>query len=290
MRVKTGAPYWLSYLKHPYNQAFSALVLGGSVVASFFFGFDTIALGALGLVAFQIVGLAVVPDRPSFRAVADREARTTEREELRANLRHLIYANGGTPHLDQYERMRERVAALARLAETERNGLTTREIEHLDDLTVEYLSMCLNDAALKRMTDGAARSKLQRQARKFEQRLKSTKLNPIERAEIERAQQAFADIQARQERLQTRHAALQASLAALPMRVEEIYQIASGAPQAGALSAMVEESIEKLRMDEQIDFDLQTMLGTDDPIELLTADLKREQTKVPARRAVESRQ
>ncbi len=288
--MKTGAPYWLSYLKHPYNQALSALVLGGSVVASFFYGLDTLALGALGLAAVQIVGLAVVPDRPSFRAAADRYARNADREERRAHLNHLIYVNGGSPHLDRYERMRERVEALARLAETQSNSLTPREVEHLDDLTVEYLNLCLSDAALRRMTDAPARTKLQKQARKFEQRLQSSKLDPVERAEIERAQQAFADIQARQERLQTRHAALQASLAALPMRVEEIYQIVSTAPRAGELSAMVDESLEKLRADEQVDFDLQTMLGTDDPIELLTADLKRDQAQAQTRRAVEARQ
>ncbi len=253
--------YWGAFLKHPYNQA---LVLGASalsVLASFPYGWDAMALTMLGLVAVQIVGLAIVPGLPIFQMAVDKAAARTAREARRTRLRQEIEVHGGSHYIDDYERMFARVNALYRTASDRSTALSERDVDQLDTLTVDYLGMCLSDA-IQRQQDGTAASALViKKLKAVEQQLSQRDLSKDEETQLRRAKAEYDELLVRQARMQSRRSALEASLVSMPVRMEELYQMVMTAPSSGNLGALLEDSVSKLRVAEEVAMDVDEVLN-----------------------------
>lgn len=259
--MKPEVSYWKAFLAHPYNQVVMWAVAAAGVLASFPYGLDALALSLLGLAAVEVVGLAVVPGLPPFKASVDqkvcREERTARRERLLSEIR----MHGGSNHLRAYEQMRQRVESLYRMAADTSNSLSVREVEQLDELTVNYLAMCLSDAAIRARDGGEASASAERKHRAVLQRLEQGGLTAQDQQQLLRAKQEYEEAMARQRRMEIRRTALEASLVSMPVRMEEVYQMVMTAPTAGRLSALLEESIAKLRTAEEVNFDVEAALG-----------------------------
>jgi hypothetical protein len=57
-----------------------------------------------------------------------------------------------------------------------------------------------------------------------------------------------------------RRSALEAALASTPVRLEELYQMVMSSPRAGNLSALLEESVSKLRLAEEAALDIEAAM------------------------------
>lgn len=253
--------YWGAFLKHPYNQA---LVLGASalaVLASFPYGWDAMALTLLGLAAVEIVGLAIIPGLPNFQASVDKAAAKAAREARRSRLLEEIEAHGGSNYVGEYEQMCERVKALYRTASDRSTTLSERDVDQLDTLTVDYLGMCLSDA-IQRGQDGAmANSLVMKKLKAVEQRLAQRDVSKDEEVQLRRAKAEYDELLVRQTRMQSRRSALEASLVSMPVRMEELYQMVMTAPSSGNLSALLEDSVSKLRIAEEVAMDVDEVLN-----------------------------
>jgi hypothetical protein len=259
--VSERKSYWGAFLKHPYNQALVLGVSALSVLASFPYGWDAMALMLLGLAAIEIVGLAIIPALPNFRASVDKVAARGAREARRARLRQEIEAHGGSNYVGDYEQMRERVGALYRTASDRSTTLSERDVDQLDTLTVDYLGMCLSDA-IHRGQDGAmANALVTKKLKAVEQRLAQSGLSPEEEIQLRRAKAEYDELLVRQARMQSRRSALEASLVSMPVRMEELYQMVMTAPSSGNLSALLEESVSKLRIAEEVAIDVDEVLN-----------------------------
>ena len=259
--MKTDVSYWKAFLTHPYNQMLVWGATAAGVLASFPYGWDGLALALLALAAVEVVGLAVVPGLPPFIASVDQKARHAERKAKRERLLSEVRMHGGSSHLRAYEQMSQRVESLYRMASDTATSLSEREVEQLDDLTVNYLAMCLSDAAM-RARDGADHSgAADRKLRVLTQRLAQGGLAPDDEQHLLRAKQEYEEALARQQRMDIRCSALEASLVSMPVRMEEVYQMVMTAPSAGKLSALLEESISKLRTAEEVNFDVEAAFG-----------------------------
>ena len=259
--MSKGTPYWLAFLKHPYNKALAAGMVALSVALSLPWGADGLGLGLLALAAMQMMGLALVPGLPPFQASVDKRDRLHAREARRARLLEEIKAHGGSAHVRNYEQMGGRVASLYRMASDSSTALTVHEVEQLDDLTVDYLRMCLSDAVMRGGGTAELAPTVARKLRDVERRIEEGGLLPGDEQQLRQAKADYEEAIARQARMATRRSAMEASLVSMPVRLEEVYQMVMTSPRAGNLSQMLEESVSKLRLAEEAALDVEHMLG-----------------------------
>ncbi len=248
--------YWQAFLWHRKNQMLVLGVTAASVLASFPFGGDALTLGLLGLAALEMIGLAIVPGLPNFRLAVNERVRREQRDARRQTLLNEVKAQGGSSHLSSFEQMRSRVASLYRTAGDRSTSLTTREVEQLDDLTLDYLRMCVSDAVLHNPSGNDLVSGMQRKLKAVEQRLASDQLDQEAQTQLRRAKAEYEEALSRQARIASRRSALEATLVAMPIRLEEVYQMVMSAPRDGDLSQLLEESVSKLKLAEQAATDI----------------------------------
>lgn len=259
--MSKSTSYWRAFLRHPYNQTLVFAAAAAAVLASFPFGWDGMALVLLGLAAVEIVGLAVVPELPPFKAAVDKHEAHTEREAWRARLLQEIRVQGSSNHLQSYEKMCVRVQSLYGTATDTSTTLTQRDVEQLDLLTVDYLGMCLSDALLKAEEGSESTASITSKLKAVEQKLARGELGAEQAQQLNGAKAAYEETLARQERMFSRRAALEATLVAMPVRMEEVYQMVMTAPRAGNLSALLEESVSKLRVAEEVALGVEEAFG-----------------------------
>ncbi len=255
-------PYWWAFLKHPYNRLLVLGMVSASVALSLPWGGDGFGLGMLALAAMQMVGLAVVPGLPSFQLWVDKRDRMRTREARREGLLAEVKAHGGSAHLRSYEQMCARVVSLYRTAGDRSTALNVREVEQLDDLSVDYLRMCLSDAVARGSDKAELAAGLTRKLREVENRLGADALSRDDEQQLLRAKADYEEAIARQTRMASRRSALEASLVSMPVRMEEVYQMVMTQPRAGNLSQLLEESVSKLRLAEEAAIDMEQLLGT----------------------------
>jgi hypothetical protein len=258
----TGTPrsYWPEFLLHPANQT---VVLGGLALgffASVPFGWDALGLSVLALAALETIGLAVVPSLPPFRAWVEKRRARAAREARRAHLMAQLSTSGGSDHLADYQRMVERVDSLYALARSSSSSLTEREVEQIDDLVVGYLGLCVSDAMLSQQDGLAGPETLQKKLKAVRARLGDPNVTAEEAQQLRRAQAEYEEAIARLSRMASRASALEASLATMPVRLEELYQMVMTAPSGGDLSSLLEDSVKRLRFAEAVDVDVEEIL------------------------------
>ncbi|HRD90077.1 MAG TPA: hypothetical protein PK752_17725, partial [Accumulibacter sp.] len=118
------------------------------------------AVGAVPLIAFaagDILAALHIPSLPTFREKVDRRWRANVRQTSREQLMTEIQKRSGKrplpePTLRTYQRMYERVQSLYQRADSGHGRLAWRDVEQLDEVTLEYLAMWL---ALLVMNDRA---------------------------------------------------------------------------------------------------------------------------------------
>jgi hypothetical protein len=252
-------PYWQEFLLHPRNQLVVAGLGAFTTLLSFPYGADALILGSLALAGVQALGLAIVPGLPQFRAAVDARQRRGEREQRRRQLMEELGQHGGSQHLAEYEAMIKKVQSLSRLARSGAHGagLSAREVEQLDDLSVDYLRLCLSDAVMRGSGRHQALEKAARQAQSLEQRLADPALASAERADLETVLNQLQDALARGRRLAARRSGLDAALLSMPVQLDEIYQLVMAAPHSPTLGPMLEDSLNKLRHAERAAVDVE---------------------------------
>jgi hypothetical protein len=257
--VSKGTPYWRAFLTHPYNRALALGIVAVSLGLSLPWGADGLGLGMLVLAAVQMIGLAVVPGLPNFQAFVNRRDRLQEREARRASLLQEIRAHGDSAHLRSYEQMCVRVASLYKTAGDRSTALTEREVEQLDDLTVDYLRMCLSDAVMRGSKAVALTPAITYKLRDVQSKIDEGGLGPDDEQQLRQAKAEEAI--AHQMRMAARRSALDATLVSMPVRLEEVFQMVMASPRAGNLRQLLEESVSKLRLAEEAALDVEHALG-----------------------------
>lgn len=260
--AEQATSYWKEFLFHPVNQTVALGMLALGVLAAMPYGWDALGLSMLGLAAIETVGLAIVPSLPPFRAWVDQRRARAAREARRKHLLEQLDLHGGSSHRQDYERMAERVVALYGLARSPASSLTAREVEQIDDLVVDYLGLCVSDAMLARQGGLSGAESLHKKLRGVRARLAEGGMAADEAAQLRKAQSEYEEAIARLARMTSRASALEASLATMPVRLEELYQMVATAPAGGNFSSMLEESVQKLRLAEtSLDVDVEEILG-----------------------------
>lgn len=245
-----------------------------AVLASFPFGLIGAALPLLALGAGEVIAGLVVPDLPSFRSKVDRDNRRARREEVRATLltelahRIPVQFSGASLHdsgkhslgtedvrrMNAFNRMAEQIQALSDVADDRDSSLGEPEIERLHDASLDFLSLWLARLVID-AREGAfdvrdIRSKLEQ----VEQAL--PKADRATAAQLRRAQAEYQGILDRRGALVGKTAAIDAALAAMPDKIEEIYQMVIAAPYSKGMGGRLEDSLSRLRLAEELEQEL----------------------------------
>jgi hypothetical protein len=261
--VTVKPTYWLEYLKHPVHKTVLMAGVAASVLASLPWGGDAFALGLLAIAALETVAVAVVPSLPPFREWADKKARRERLGTLQERLMAEINAHGGSNHLQSFVQMQERVSSLYRMARDPSSTLSLHDVEQLEDSTFDYLRLCLSDAVMKdsRRKGNDPQALIEGKLADVRAQLQRPGLTPHEAQQLRRAEADFVEALARQGRMASRKAVLDAALVSMPVRMEEVYQMVMTSPRAGNMGSLLEDALAKLRLTEEVTMDLDQELG-----------------------------
>jgi len=234
--------------------------LAAAALLSIPFGFG---IGAIPLVAFaagEIIAAMYVPSSIKFRDDVDRKWRSRERVATRERLLAEIDARARRTSVFQqtmnaYSRIASRVASLYNRAEDSQKRLSPRDVERLDDATVEYLYMWLASLVMDERGDSIKPREIEDRIAFLGQEIASPKPGADLR-QLQKAQAEYVAILERHNRMISRKRALDAAMLSMPDQLEEIYQTIMTTPLSEDVGSQLEESIAKLRLQEDIEAEL----------------------------------
>lgn len=244
--------YLGAFLKHPTNSAALLVAACAAVFASFPLGWA--GVGLVGVVALGTEALAAltIPSLPSFRAWVDRQWQEKTHGERRAQLLAELRQQNAKATLSTYAEMCSRVQALYKTAGDSRTALTRQDVEKLDELTLDYLSLSLVHRSLQQRNDGASENQLSQRIAELQGQLQKPHFSEEELRQIRGTLAQFTDALQRTRRLAVRKSALEATLLSMPDKMEEVYQLVITSPYSTEMGGKLEESLARLRIAEEV--------------------------------------
>jgi len=262
----------ISYLKEMITSPTSVYGLLGTLTAaallSIPLGVGIAAIPVLFFGAIQAVAALFIPSSPIFQAKVQKRRRTERRENSRSHLVEEIErrdtSGEGQFHWRSYHRMRERVESLTQIAHNRQTAMSERDVERLDDATVDYLGLWLAWLVMAERwqnvdEDGIAKriSAIDRQIEKLD--------DSIERRRLEKARADLDRILARRKTLWGRATEVEAKMLAMTDTLEEVYQRVITNPNSDDATTQLQEAVERMKVEEEIDMavdaELDSLLG-----------------------------
>ena len=264
------------------SQANLNAVLGGgalAVLASFPFGLVGAALPLLALGVGEVIASLVVPDLPSFRAKVDQSNRRARRDGVRTTLlaelaRRIpvevsgsnLTSRGGQPletadrkRKTAFNRMIEQIQALSDVAKDRDSSLGESEIERLDEATLDFLSLWIARLIIEEREGASDLRDIRGKLAQIEQSL--PEVDRTTAAQLRRAQAEYQGILDRRTALVGKTVAIDAALAAMPDKIEEIYQMIIAAPYSKGIGDRLEDSLSRLRLADELEQELSLNLS-----------------------------
>ena len=244
--------YLRAFLRHPYNQIGVIAAGCAAIFASIPFGWAGLAL--VGVVAAGIESLAAlaIPGLPPFKAKIDREHRREMRALRLTRLQAELNSLGDSRTMESYRHMCSRVQALYLSASDTRTTLTREDVEKLEDLTVDYLGLSVVNLSLKQRKDRTGDEQVTTRIAEIKKQLSNTDLPDDELRQLRIALAEYTEILNRSRRLAVRRSALEATLLAMPDKMEEVYQLVITSPYSTDMGGQLEESLSRLRIAEEV--------------------------------------
>jgi hypothetical protein len=244
--------YLGAFLRHPVNR--TALLAAGVVAI-----FASIPMGMAGLLLVgtlalgtEILAALTVPSLPSFRSWVDRQAHHQRLDQRRRLLIAELQERGESGALSTYQHMWERVQALYQTAGDRQTTLTRPDVEKLDTLAVDYLALSAVNASLRRRKESISEDQVNRRIANVEAQLGNPALGEEESRQLRATLAEYTEALNRSRRLAVRRSALEATLVAMPDKMEEVYQLVITSPYATDMGSKLEDSLSRLRIAEEV--------------------------------------
>lgn len=231
-----------------------------AAVLSIPFGFGVGAIPLIAFAAGELIAGMYVPASITFRDKVDRRRREATRDAARAHLIEEISRRvPGNERIDRifaaYERMVQRVRSLYTLVAEQRTQLSARDVEKLDEATLDYLCVRLALMIIDDRASAIDQRDIERRVAAIDRELAANQPGTDER-QLLKARRDYLALAARHRRMLSRKAALEAALIAMPDQMEEIYQTIVTAPTSHELGAKLGDAVANLRLREDIELEL----------------------------------
>lgn len=216
-----------------------------------------LGLGAVPLVLYAAgAGIAsmFVPSSPVFRDKVDARLRAERRGRVRDHLSQELLArvSADATHWSTYGRMRERVGSLEEVARSSATKLNPRNVESLDDSTVDFLGLWLASLTMWERWEEIDERALQRRIDEVEASLGEVS-SDVDRKHLLKARAELTALLERKKSLWSRATAVDTAMMTLADQFEEIYQRVIRNPNARSLGDDVRTAIDRMRLEEEID-------------------------------------
>jgi len=234
--------------------------VAAAVLLSIPFGFG---FGAIPLIAFaagEFIAAMYVPATITFRDAADRRFRAKNRAAARNRLLDEIQARDKKrtafdQTLKTWRKMSERVEALYRHAAETRTNMLIIEIERLDDATIEYLCIWLARLVMEDRAESVNLKEIEQRVAMINRELEAARPG-VDARQLQKAKAEYLALVERHNRMMSRKTAIEAAMLSMPDQMEEIYQTIMTTPASEDIGSRLEDSIEKLRLQEDIEAEL----------------------------------
>ena len=261
--AKKKPSYLAEMLQHRYSlYGFLSAVAGGaalSVVAA-----PLVAVPLVGFVAAEGVAALFVPGSKWWRDKVDAKFRATQREALRENLlselKRRVGQPAGTKEGNTYERMRDRIRTLEATASDTSSQVTTRDVERLDDATVNYLSLWMLGLVLKERQEAFRLEDLDRRINELDRRLQDEELESADRHRFQKARDDLEKVLDRRTSVESHLATTKSSMLTLADGLEEIFSNVMKNPQGEEVRTYLDTAIEQVRLADGVEAEMATQL------------------------------
>jgi len=261
----------ISYLKEMLTHPNSVYGLLGTLilatVISIPLGVGLAAIPILMYTAIQSIAALFIPSSPIFREAVNKRLRAEKREKMRDHLVAEIERreSDGQFHWRSYHRMRERVTSLNEFAEARNAALGARDVERLDDVTVDYLGLWLGWLVMAERWQNTDEDGLKRRIDAIDRQLEKAS-GGVEAKRLAKAKEDLARILKRRESLWGRATEIEAKMLSMSDTLEEVYQRVMLNPHSGDAAEQLQHAVERMKVEEEIDYavdaELESLLGT----------------------------
>ena len=270
--------YLGAFLRHPVNRV--ALLSAGvvAIFASIPLGWSGLALVGIVALGSEILAALTVPGLASFKASVDREQQRSARAQRRLELLSEVSNLGDSGALGTYQHMSARVQSLYQSVDDKRTTLTLADVEKLEDMTLDYLGLCAVNLSLRQRKNSGQEELAAKRVASLKAQLQEQALPEDEQRQLRGALAEYTEVLQRARRLAARRTALEATLMALPDKMEEVYQLVATAPYSSDLGSQLEASLSRLRIAEEVASEFDT-----EPFDLRPPPLRSSQSSQAAR-------
>ncbi len=248
-------------LGHPLNLSGFLTAITAGAILSVGFGLAPAAIPILLYVGGQaIIGL-FVPSSPIFREYVNRKKRAEYREGMRAHLQEQIGQRIKRLQLEDWEdlaryqqrytQMRDRLSQLLRLASNGSSGLSTSDLERLDDATVDYLRLVYRRILLHERLHAEDARSIEQQLADIQYQLHQDH-SGVDRKRLEQAHSDLTRMLERRAGLPAKDAATAAQLITMSEAFEEIYHRVTTDPTSEGVGEFLREATERLTIEEEL--------------------------------------
>jgi hypothetical protein len=245
--------------------------LAGAAVAAIPLGLAGAAIPLVLFGAGEAIASMFVPSTQTFRNFVDRKHRARKRAAFIEHLRKQIERLSRRDHDNWgiYQRMLDRVASIKDLRQHRKDVISERDLERLEDASMDYLSLWLTQLSIDDRLDSLGASGINKQLYATEERLKKAP----DDVTLRKAKADLDELVHRAERLRRRKTVIDTAILALPDAVEEIYTAAITSPTAGDVASRLQEAVDRLHVEQELDSKLDAELG-DVPLRMPSASAK----------------
>jgi hypothetical protein len=259
----------VSYLKEMLTSSTSIYgLLGTLTVAALLsipLGVGIAAIPVLFFAAIQAIAALFIPSSPVFQAAVQKRLRTEQREASRAHLVEEIErrdSNGeGQFHWRAYHRMRERVESLRQISGSRQNAMSDRDIERLEDATVDYLGLWLAWLVMAERWQNVDEDGIGKRIEAIDRQIEKLE-DSVERRRLEKARVDLERILTRRKTLWGRATEVEAKMLAMTDTLEEVYQRVITNPNSDDATNQLQDALERMKVEEEIDMAVDAELDT----------------------------
>ena len=237
--------------------------VAAGVLLSLPYGFAAGLLPIIGFAAGETIAAMFIPYSENFRARVDKKYREQVREATRSHLLDEIekrdqHSEGAGSH-ESYLRMLDRVASLYRVANDSRTRLSLRDVEKLDDATLDYLRMRLAALIIEERARAVVLKDVEARLQIIERDLAASRPGS-DQVQLQKARNEYLSLITRHRRMLSRKLGIEAAILSMPDQMDEIYQTIVTAPTGVDVDSKLAESIAKLGLEEDLEAELEGAL------------------------------
>ncbi len=258
----------ISYLKEMVTSSTSIYgLLGTLTVAALLsipLGVGIAAIPVLFFAAVQAIAALFIPSSPVFQAAVQKRKRAERRQNSREHLVEEIERRDtgeGQFHWRAYHRMRERVESLNQIAGNRQTAMSERDVERLDDATVDYLGLWLAWLVMAERWQNVDEDGISKRVEAIDRQLDKLD-DSTERRRLEKAKIDLERILARRKTLWSRATEVEAKMLAMTDTLEEVYQRVITNPNSDDATQQLQDALERMKVEEKIDMAVDAELDT----------------------------